>query len=420
MRVKANAAKILISDSKWLEFVECHFVQIYAAFVIIGQLFNQRVAGPITVLFALLALVIGRLLAQSQNKSSHSRDGYWNQINRWWFWAGFALFAWSAISLTWGVAGFDIVSRPVKQALYLFSAMNLLYFVSLHKQKFHPWVSTVALILFIFLCYQHFFNVFPLYSVKYPETYFNRIFVTNVLLTFVVAGAFLTQYNNKKIAVSVVILLAITTGLFVFGSSSETSKLIWITGWPLLLIAYFLNAKMQNVMLGILSFTPFLTPFVLKYSNAMFVNLSNSNMDWIIQSSSATRLGIWQETIKLIELRPLFGYGNDAMVFLTNNELLKNSLFKGGELKVGHPHNAFLQIWLEYGFVGAVLSCIFLVMISLRIAKLPNRIRSTALTLFSTIMIVSMVSHGAWQSWWLGSIILVSTIVSSLARSTAN
>ncbi len=420
MRVKANALKTRVSDSRWQEFIACHFVQIFAAFVIVGQLFNQRVAGPITVLFAVVALVVGRLIGQSQIKNGHTRNGYWSQINHWWFWSGLALFAWSAISLTWGVAGYDVVSRPVKQALYLFSAINLLYFVSIHKQKFNPWVSAVTLVFFTFLCYQHFFNVFPLYSVKYPETYFNRIFVINVLLTFIVAGGFLIQYDDKKVALSVVILLAITTGLFVFGSSSETSKLIWIIGWPLLLIGYFLNSKLQNVILGILSITPLFTPFVLKYGNTMFVNLSNSNMDWITQSSGATRLGIWQETIKLIELRPIIGYGNDAMVFLTNNELLKNSLFKGGELKVGHPHNAFLQIWLEYGFVGATLSSVFLVMVSLRIAKLPDRVRSIAITLFATIILVSMVSHGAWQSWWLGSMILVSTIVSSFARSTAS
>jgi O-antigen ligase len=270
--------------------------------------------------------------------------------------------------------------------------------------------------LFTFLCYQQFYNILPLYSVKYPATYFNRIFVTNVLLTFVVAGIFLIQHESKKTALAIVVLLAITTGLFVFGSNSETSKLIWITGWPLLLIGYLLNSKLQNIMLGILSVSPLLMPLVLKYTNALLINLSQSNIEWIRQSSGAARLGIWQETIKLIELNPIFGYGNEAMLFLTQNELLKNGLFKGGELKVGHPHNAFLQIWLEYGLVGAVLCSIFLGMISFQIAQLSNQVRPIALTLFVTIVMVSMVSHGAWQSWWLGSIILVSTIVSALAH----
>ncbi len=415
MRVRANAIKTLVSEPRWLEFIECHFVQIYAAVVIIGQLFNQRVAGPITVVFALFALAVGRLLEKNLKDKKRTNFGYWRQIDFWWFWAGFALLAWSAISLFWGVAGLDVVSRPVKQALYLFSAINLLYFVSLHKQKFHPWISAVALILFTFLCYQQFFNILPLYSVKYPATYFNRIFVTNVLLTFVVAGVFLMQYENKKIAWSVVFLLAITTGLFVFGSKSETSKLIWITGWPLLVVGYFLNANIQKIILGILSITPLLMPFILKYGDTLLINLSHSNIEWIRQSSGAARIGIWQETIKLIEQKPLIGYGNDALLYLTNNEMLKSSLFKAGELKVGHPHNAFLQIWLEYGLVGAALCSVLLVTISLRIAKLSNQVRSIAITLFATIVAVSMVSHGAWQSWWLGSIILVGTIVSALA-----
>ncbi len=415
MRVNANSARIWVSEHKWLEFIECHFVQIYAAVVIVGQLFNQRVAGPITVLFALIALVVGRLLAHKQKNGEHTLFGNWRKVEYWWFWAGFVLLAWSAISLFWGVAGLDVVDRPVKQALYLFSAINLLYFVSLHKQKFHPWISAVALILFTFLCYQQFFNLLPLYEVKYPATYFNRIFVTNVLLTFVVAGVFLMQYQNMKNAWFVVFLLSITTGLFVFGSNSETSKLIWITGWPLLFVGYFLNAKIQYVILGILSSTPLLMPFILKYGDILLINLSHSNIEWVRQSSGATRIGIWQETIKLIQQNPIFGYGNDAMLYLTNNEMIKNSLFRAGELKVGHPHNAFLQIWLEYGLVGAALCSILLTLISLRIAKLSNQLRAIAITLFATIIVVSMVSHGAWQSWWLGSIILVGTIVSALA-----
>ncbi|WP_245442958.1 O-antigen ligase family protein [Methylobacterium terrae] len=73
-------------------------------------------------------------------------------------------------------------------------------------------------------------------------------------------------------------------------------------------------------------------------------------------------------------------------------------------LAVGHPHNSFLQVWAELGFVGAALAALVLVLALRSLGRWPALARSTALALLAAAGIVAFVEHGAWQAWWTAGV----------------
>lgn len=415
MNLVAIRVKTIVPIPLILDYFKRYFVATYVVSVLFGLLFNQRVGGPITILFAIFAL----LLHLNAGNSKIKRVPIKIVLQDRWLFIGIILVLWSYASLFWGIAGFEVLDRPTKQALYLMAAIVLLKYVSIHRQEFQPETGVIIYSLFGFLSYQEFFGMMPYQDTIDSATYFNRINVIVTLLALSIVGTILIRV--KKIwAMSLIIWMAVTSGFFAFSSYSQTSMLIWLVGWTFIPLCYLSGKTVQLLILGLLSLAPLLTLVLLTYGLGFFENLISIDSSWIRESYGGIRLGIWQETIKLAQLKPVFGYGNDALHFIANKAPLMNDLFPGGIIVSSHPHNAYLQILLEFGAVGLILSILFLATVSLCIAKLPAISRPSAIALFASILTVSAVSHGAWQSWWLGTVILMATIVTGLYREDSN
>ena len=73
-------------------------------------------------------------------------------------------------------------------------------------------------------------------------------------------------------------------------------------------------------------------------------------------------------------------------------------------LAVGHPHNSFLQVWAELGFVGTVLAALVLMLMLGALLGLPPVDLATALGLLATAAAIAFVEHGAWAAWWTAAL----------------
>ena len=62
-------------------------------------------------------------------------------------------------------------------------------------------------------------------------------------------------------------------------------------------------------------------------------------------------------------------------------------------LAVGHPHNAFLQVWAELGIVGAMLAAAVLMLTLARLVAWPAEDRATALALVAAAAAIAFVEH---------------------------
>ncbi len=108
--------------------------------------------------------------------------------------------------------------------------------------------------------------------------------------------------------------------------------------------------------------------------------------------SWSDRLRIWGFVAEQFARSPLRGAGLEASRTLAGMVHL-------------HPHNAPLQLWYELGAPGAVLGTLFWLWLWRRIGEDARRDRlqgATAAATAAVYLIISSVSFGLWQAWWLG------------------
>ena len=77
---------------------------------------------------------------------------------------------------------------------------------------------------------------------------------------------------------------------------------------------------------------------------------------------------------------------------------------KAKGLMDSHPHNAFLQLWVELGLVGACLAAVLFWHLFKAVDRAQPRLQPYILTWIAVICGIALVSHGAWQAWWIAAI----------------
>lgn len=125
----------------------------------------------------------------------------------------------------------------------------------------------------------------------------------------------------------------------------------------------------------------------------------------LARSHSGARVDIWQSFGAAVAERPWFGSGFNASARMAADPLV-------GEvaeplralLGAGHPHNAFLQVWVDLGLAGALMVAGLFIVTARALVHAPPAIRPAAVALAATVLAIAAVSHGAWQGWWLASV----------------
>ncbi len=111
-----------------------------------------------------------------------------------------------------------------------------------------------------------------------------------------------------------------------------------------------------------------------------------------VPASWSDRLRIWSFVAQQFLHAPLRGAGLEASRTLAGMVHL-------------HPHNAPLQLWYELGAPGAALGTLFWLWLWRRIGDSAGRDRLQGATTAATAtvyLVLSSVSFGLWQAWWLG------------------
>ncbi|NQU72543.1 MAG: O-antigen ligase family protein, partial [Rhodospirillales bacterium] len=134
-----------------------------------------------------------------------------------------------------------------------------------------------------------------------------------------------------------------------------------------------------------------------------------------IPNSAYHRLLIWQFTAGKIAERPMLGWGFNSSKTIPGKgrKVWKGSAVKGAPVLPLHPHNAWLQWWLELGVVGATLGAVLGGGIALRLRDphMDRAERATSLALLVAVFVIGGVSYGVWQSWWISAILFATVFV---------
>jgi len=128
------------------------------------------------------------------------------------------------------------------------------------------------------------------------------------------------------------------------------------------------------------------------------------------------RLFIWNFTAERIVEKPVLGWGMNSAKFIPGGDRDIDVGSDQGRLQWRalplHPHNAILQWWLELGTVGAALAAALTSFGARAICRLTSRAdRVAAAAVFGQICVISLLSFGAWQSWWLATMVFAVWLV---------
>jgi exopolysaccharide production protein ExoQ len=135
-----------------------------------------------------------------------------------------------------------------------------------------------------------------------------------------------------------------------------------------------------------------------------------------LSSTWEYRTWIWRFVVEHIEKKLFLGWGMDSSRFIEGGREPVHgyeafAVFP--EVLPLHPHNGFLQIWLELGAIGAVLIAAALAVLLLAIPRATEDKLAVAayFSLAATYLAMGQVSFGIWQNWWLSTVIVALTFL---------
>lgn len=151
---------------------------------------------------------------------------------------------------------------------------------------------------------------------------------------------------------------------------------------------------------------PFITPFLFGDARAVSV----------MPSSWAIRGEIWRFASARILEQPWFGRGLDASRAFTEEITVRGETMRALPL---HPHSFSLQVWLETGAVGVALAALALIFGGLALARAFRANRAAAAAAAATLTtagLIANVSYGAWQEWWVATMLTGAALVAAVPR----
>lgn len=114
------------------------------------------------------------------------------------------------------------------------------------------------------------------------------------------------------------------------------------------------------------------------------------------------RIALWRSFEEVVWRRPFLGTGFGSSPGLPDDTVAQEVPDElRGMLAIGHPHDAFLQIWVELGAVGAALAALVIATMMRALAHLRGLRLAASLGLVASAAGVMFVGHGAWQGWWV-------------------
>jgi len=256
----------------------------------------------------------------------------------------------------------------------------------------------------------------------------NRMARTATILALLVwpTAAWLVRLGRPKLAV-IVLILVVPAVFISFDLAAKSALLAGALVWGAARIRLgFTSIALAVIMVATILCSPLASRHLPDSS-------VSAQWSWL-PSSAHHRLTIWTFVGQHIVQKPLFGWGfessrdipggKDELVVVRHgacevpshqnmiaveglaDPVPFNCIAREPRLPL-HPHDAWLQIWLELGVVGTLLAAALLWRIATSVRRSAKGQRgSAALALATTTsaFVISSVAFGTWQNWWLCSI----------------
>lgn len=319
----------------------------------------------------------------------------------------------AALSSLWSLDSEGAFNRTLKMALVLLPSVLFVSFLKAQDRQFRRLLA-IALPVGIGLAlsfswvelnfYGPFYKLFrglP-QDYDYNKSNLNRGVVTISLIAFAgfVALQLTDLRKNSKILISGLYILS----LFVVFSitHSQSAHLAFAIG----VVAFigfpaqykFSWALIATMLISLLLVAPWLVQIAFKVAPDLIRDVS-----WFENSYSLERLEIWDFIARYAMQSPFIGHGIEVTRAV---ESFDTAMLYHHDDTILHPHNFALQIWIEFGLLGVVLTTAFFIWVLRYIRSQEPVIIKMYLATFFAFLSVASTGYGLWQSWWLGTMFL--------------
>ena len=234
----------------------------------------------------------------------------------------------------------------------------------------------------------------------YDLTVLNRAGVILFLSAWPVALVLWRQ--RHRLLASMAVLAAAAVIYFGVSGSNFIALFAGLTG---ALLAWYLGPRLQNLLALIFAAGILVAPITT--ATWLTPERMAPHVDGAYYSV-LHRIHIWHFTGERIAEKPVLGWGIDAARQIPGGD---TKLPSGGNVMGVHPHNASLQIWLELGGLGALLTAILVIALWRIIGALTDpAARAGATAMLLSALTVANLSFGIWQTWWMATLTAVAVL----------
>ncbi len=237
----------------------------------------------------------------------------------------------------------------------------------------------------------------------------NRSNLVLCLFYFPALTGLMTLYKDSaKKKYLHIFILTLCVGLALLGTISQTAQLTFLFGGLVFLIYPLRKILFTKILIAFILILFLASPFLVKPLYTFIPEDRAMIPDLIMEASIPHRLEVWNfvatETLK----SPWIGNGVEALRYLKSERWM---VYPGSDSML-HPHNAVLQVWLEFGLTGALLACAIIGLLLMKIMHMePLLYRRLSVAMFFSVFLALCVGYGLWQSWQLGLISFLPALI---------
>jgi hypothetical protein len=229
--------------------------------------------------------------------------------------------------------------------------------------------------------------------------------VTSLVLLLMPGLLFTAALGTTTARGVTLIALILATAVAVLLSESGTSVVAFVIGGLILALAAFsLKAARTLLAIGWTVATLLAVPL-----GALPYELGWHHWTWLPPESVAARFYIWKYVADAVHEKPITGIGIRGtrtlhLTIRTDEGDPSHAAYALRGRQARHPHNIYLQTWLELGAIGAVL----LLMVGLaaiwQMRFLPPVLEASSYALFAVAAMIGVSGFDLFQTWLLAAV----------------
>lgn len=226
-----------------------------------------------------------------------------------------------------------------------------------------------------------------------------------VVVTFVtMASALVTQIERLPLTFKIIVSFFLILG--VFASESETAKIVLLImpiAWG---VATALRLKPDGLLIKCLLAIVWLFGAISMSYLATLKEFVPS--DFWVHAASDDRILVWSGFTKFAFAGLPWGWGiestsaPEATAFASQ----MTDAIRAGIVGRLHSHNNMLQIAAELGAPGIILAYLINVKMVACTADYRSNRQHRTYVFVASVLVVAMISHGLWQSWWWAAVLI--------------